>query len=657
MRRNFPLITGLALSLASGAGAGVGVAAGPLLQETFGARTRAMGQAHVALADDVFGMAFNPAGLSQLRRAQAVVQYGPDVLDHTLGFIGFGVPLTPSQAAGLSYSQFDAGEIELFDVNGNPTRTVSAQSDQLLHIGYAFASKSLPLGLPGILHVGAAGKYMRSVLAEEMIGSALAFDLGLLYRRQFSGGSTASIGAALANSGQGVRYSGGRSSGGARDPLPRTSRVGLSMEQSVLRYDYVSLAFELKEVAVEDVFETAFGMEYLHRGLLALRMGYRAGVDAGAMSTGLGLRRGSIEFDYAVSLLGGLGNLHKVSLSYAFDIPWVNSRSATSGRDNAFSLFILTRGIEKATSEGRLFDAMDDTQNMLQLFRGDRVAIALKREIVQAVEKLKRGDGGAVRQPYAMAHVYYYSREWAKASEWLQQAVEREPENTEVRKFLLMARKRNQETREFINLKRDARIAHLYELAHRAMEESELEKAEKILDEILSLTSYEPAVQLRGKVLEAKAAPLRMEPAQPLPGIPGSIEPPVEISPTGSNPPSPLSSTTDSAVSPSSREFDPPPSTGAVIPSTGTARAPEPVPGTIVAQPQPMDGRSADAQSVADKKAQALVLFFAAIRDYSRGQLPRSIATLKKARELDPSSRDIQSTLSRAEQELSDSHE
>src|SRR5258708_6063811 len=84
--------------------AGTGLTAGPLLEESFGGRPMAMGQAYVAVADDLFGMAFNPAGLSQIDRAQLAAQYASDVVDIKKGYFGLALPLPRSQTLAVSYA-------------------------------------------------------------------------------------------------------------------------------------------------------------------------------------------------------------------------------------------------------------------------------------------------------------------------------------------------------------------------------------------------------------------------------------------------------------------------------------------------------------------------------------------------------------------------
>lgn len=571
-------VKSLALALAAlAAGTAVqaaGTASGQFLQETFGGRPQAMGQAYAALADDIFGMVFNPAGLSRREeKAQAAFQYGPGIADNKSGFLGLAMPLSRSHALGLSLAVFDAGTIDVFDSQGNLNRSVSAESDQLIHLGYSYARRELPARLPGALHLGVGAKFLRSVLGEEVQAQTIAMDLGLLYVNDFSQKRRGSLGISIANIGPGLKYSGGKASGGVSDPLPRTVRTGLGYSQAVSRRDRMTVSFELDQVTGEDSAVAALGLEYLHHGLVALRLGYRRGDDLGSLSFGTGILWQNLSLDYSMGLSQTFGNLHKVSLGYSFNIPWVEPL-----KPPPTPLDKLSKEIEADIAAGRYFYAQDKVLKMIDLFPNEMAGHKYQDQISAWIAANIQSGMEQPRFHYAYGHQTYYHNDWEQSMDHLSSALRREPQNAEIREYLDIAKKKLQGIREEEKLKKAARISYLYDLAYKAYQAKDYDKSLKILTEILRIASYDPAIELMKTIKEAQRKK-----------VPAALAPP-----------------------------PPPP------PKRETAKAME--------------------------------LYYKAIRRYSEGDLEGTIEILKAARELDKENLDIQSTLTRAEQEWKEAH-
>lgn len=494
--------------------AGQGTTSGELLQETFGGRPRAMGQAYAALSDDVFGLAYNPAGLSQLSKAQVAAEYSSDIVDEKLGFFGFAMPLTSNQALGLNFSFLDAGKADIFDSNGTVTRTVAVQSDQLVHLGYSYALRKLPFSLRGNLHLGAGAKFLRSTVAEELKAQTLAADLGLMYARALPGHALGRLGLSLANLGRGLNYRGGKASGSQTDPLPRLLRAGASYQKSLPRSDALTASFELDREQESGLATPSVGFEYLHRGLLGLRLGYRRERSVQPLSFGFGINWKGVGFDYSLSLLQVFGNVHRLSLSYSFNIPWVESR----GVSGEAPIELLSREIQGDIAKGRYFYAMENVQKFLALFPKDSLALGYRDQIRAWVHAAFQEGVQNPRYAYAGGHSAFYDRNWERAAERLRKALVREPKNQEIGEFLELAEKKVKEQRELEKLKRDARISYLFELANKAHLAGEYDKALKIFDEILRISQYEPALKLRKEIeRQLKKGPPPKAPAKKAP--------------------------------------------------------------------------------------------------------------------------------------------
>lgn len=564
-----------------------GTTSGTFLEESFGERPRAMGQAYVAVSDDIFGLAYNPAGLSQLHKAQVAAEYAPDILDQKMGFFGLAMPLTQNHVLGLTFSFLDAGTIEISDADGNVVRSAKAQSDQLFHIGYGYAWRKLPFSLRGNLHLGAGAKLLRSSIVDEVKAQTFAADLGALYARALPGLGLGRLGFSISNIGPGLRYSGGKASGGESDPLSRTMRIGASYQKSLPRSDSLTVSAELDRRPQNQTTTPSFGLEYLHHGLLAFRVGYRKEADAQPISLGFGINWRDIGVDYSLSLLQTFGNLHRISLSYSFQIPWVEPKNLPG--EAPFEL--LSRQLEKDIAEGRYFHAQENVLKLLDLFPNNSAVLKYNEDIQGWVLSTFRQGILAPRFQYANAHAAYYEKNWPMAAERLRLALQAEPNNEEIQRFLEVAEGKVKELRELEKLKKDARISYLFELANKAYLAGNYEKAIKIFDEILRISNYQPAIRLRQDIeRQLKKAPAK-KPAVPV-------------------------------------------------------RAPAPAKGQAPPAPAVPPVRQAE-------KAEGL--YFSAIRKYSEGDLAATISILKEAKKLDPESQEIQSTLQRAEKEWEES--
>ncbi len=130
----------------------------------------------------------------------------------------------------------------------------------------------------------------------------------------------------LQNLGLPAKYTGeGIEGGSGGDPLPLTVKLGVSysIEGGVLTSDMTWPS--------DNKIVIGFGTEYWYRNLLAIRLGYKyqgamdfneLGTDLNGLHLGAGLRRkvGSADMgvDYAFSLKGALGDLHRITLVVGF---------------------------------------------------------------------------------------------------------------------------------------------------------------------------------------------------------------------------------------------------------------------------------------------------------------------------------------------------
>jgi len=97
------------------------------------------------------------------------------------------------------------------------------------------------------------------------------------------------------------------------DPLPLTLRAGAAYAtQLAASHELTLLADGLKPNDRD--FALHVGAEYAYAGLLAVRIGYKAGYDIEGLTAGLGLRWSVLELDYAFGLVQELTSTHRITL-------------------------------------------------------------------------------------------------------------------------------------------------------------------------------------------------------------------------------------------------------------------------------------------------------------------------------------------------------
>ncbi len=299
--------------------AGPGTSSAAFLKLGFGARALGMGESFVAMADDVSGIHYNPAGLAYPASFSSP-GYRPYEVFMSQSFHIQDIRLTQMAFArrpfGISMTYLTLGDIE-------------ARTSETAAPDGSFGASDMCLGLSygrkfGGLGLGVTGKYIRETIGTYS-ATAYAADLGALYRfsRPFS------IGVGLANIGTGLKFVEESS------PLPLVLRTGVTYGLSKSFPHALSIGMDF---ARDSDPVLRLGFEYAAFGPFNLRAGYRtfSSVQRGAVlgkalgSTGSGLsefygmfmgagfnsKLGSL--DYAIMPYGELGNAHRFSASLRF---------------------------------------------------------------------------------------------------------------------------------------------------------------------------------------------------------------------------------------------------------------------------------------------------------------------------------------------------
>jgi hypothetical protein len=269
---------------------------------TLGAGARALGMAgaSLGLGEDAGAAAWNPAALGWVNGTEAALSHAglPDRSLQEWGVVGGRLGATQTRWAVSGLYQGD-GSIEGRDATGAPTGTFSVSS---MALGATLAQQ-----VGGRATLGVGVKAVRENIASAT-GTGLTFDAGLMVRAGAFG-----IGVAAQNLGGRMAF------GASTYPFPTTYGVGVGFSHAATGV----------RVALDANFPDAYhrdlraGAEWLYRGALALRAGYRhelgsSGDPLSGPSFGLGASHRGTWLDYGYLLTGHGSGQHRMGLRFRF---------------------------------------------------------------------------------------------------------------------------------------------------------------------------------------------------------------------------------------------------------------------------------------------------------------------------------------------------
>jgi opacity protein-like surface antigen len=324
-----------------------GTTAANFLEIGYGAAGNSLGDAYVSLSNDVSAIYWNPAGLAQMSRSEAMFVTQPWIagINTTFGAVGIVVPSFGT--IGASIILMDYGEMDETTVNmPEGTGEKFNARDMAINLSYA-------RNLTEWFSVGASGKYITSTISHES-ASAFACDLGVLIKTNFFSPAHGNehglnIGMSISNYGTTLKYEGldlltpidvdPNSAGNYQNApgrlstqeweLPLIFRIGVSvtpiltdMHEIVLSADALHPNNNSESVNVG----AQYSLTFPSFGKLFLRGGYKGlfmeDSQYGA-SYGVGLQLNimsnqSIKVEYAYRSIGILGGVQSMGVSLLF---------------------------------------------------------------------------------------------------------------------------------------------------------------------------------------------------------------------------------------------------------------------------------------------------------------------------------------------------
>ncbi len=305
------------LPLAGQAAKGAGLAGSPLLAKPVGARPLALGGSYVALTDDALAGLWNPGGLAYLSSAEASLTYQREPGEVTYAYLIYGQPILPGQSLGVSLGALKTADVDFVDPSGTPG-SVPGQSDWLLAASYGAsvmpffgAADSSRLSMSG----GVTLKYLYTTLGRDTSDGVFSVDAGIMLRLPvIIQQSPLRLGAAWQNAGARVKL------GSVVDPVASPIRFGLAQSVRESAQTWTTLSVDTVKLVSREKMELHMGAEQMWKPRegagIALRAGYRSGVDLRGVNGGIGVLWRSLALDYSIAQLGNLGMVQLVSLGY-----------------------------------------------------------------------------------------------------------------------------------------------------------------------------------------------------------------------------------------------------------------------------------------------------------------------------------------------------
>lgn len=300
-----------------------------------GARPGALGGTFTSIADDVFGMFWNPSGLAKINYPEIGIMYENTYADVSRHFLGYAYPISKySGTLGFSLSYIAYPTIEATDIYG--IKKEVKDKDYAISLGYG-------IYFYNNLSFGVVLKYINTALAEKQTdGYAVDFGMSLTpFLKNFG------LGVAVQNMGPKLGYN------GTYYDLPTVTRIGINYRLQIYNVSIIPMVDVFKYID-EDLRFNA-GLEITPKTKIftpADRFFLRGGFSSSAKKVGPGISigggyryNGYFDIDYAFIPLEEIyGVNHKISLSMKFGKEF---KLAKAEREGALATFASIRNIIK----------------------------------------------------------------------------------------------------------------------------------------------------------------------------------------------------------------------------------------------------------------------------------------------------------------------
>lgn len=324
----------LLLLLATTASAGhskMGSAGAQFLKIGVGSRYQGTGEASVALANDVYAMFWNPAGLVEVENSAVSFTNVNWLLDVDLNYFGYARNFEDIGVFGISASVLTMGDQEITTLD-QQDGTGDYYSAVSFAVGMTYARQ-----LTDRFAFGGSLKYVGERI-HRLNASTFAFDFGTLL---YTGFRSLRMGMSITNMGPDLQFSGpdldvgydetggdgantaiGASIKSTPYDLPMMFRLGLAYDFVVASNSDLTVSAEMKHPN-DSHRQGSFGAEWQYDEMFFLRGGYKFNANEEGLSFGGGLVTNvsgetDLLIDYAWQDFGRLQSTHRFSVGFNF---------------------------------------------------------------------------------------------------------------------------------------------------------------------------------------------------------------------------------------------------------------------------------------------------------------------------------------------------
>lgn len=431
----------------------------PLFRFGAGARAIGVGNAMAAMPVDATAIVWNPGGLDNLERKNAVMFYANLFGGTKYHFVGYAHPAMDLGTFGVAWLHLDVGDIRYTDTAGADDGIGVHAQDQFL-VSY---SKKLPFSLS----LGGALKLDRISFTDVDPASAVSLDFGLFYKPELTGfGEDLAIGFAIQN-----LIEPRLKLKTASDSLPRAFRAGAVKPLRVGgEGNLVNLFLGYQSGARGSKSLMQFGGEYIYQNRAMLRLG----MNGGSPAYGGGVVYQNFQIDYALGKFSSdaegevFGAQHRVSMTMQLGKSKQELLDARRRKEEARIAESIAReqrlkdqaAFAKAMEDGRIyFDKGDFFQAQIafndatRTFPGDedgqiwakkaqekfneqqRVA-AEERERLAATRAKRESDSLFVESQIELGMKYFNAGDFGEAVRQWEVGLNRAPKNTRLQELI-----------------------------------------------------------------------------------------------------------------------------------------------------------------------------------------------------------------------------
>ena len=283
-----------------------------------GARSAAMADAFVAVADDATALMHNPAGLVQFQENQVHFSHTSWLVDLQHEYAGAVIRLSGFDAVGVSFTALHTADMEITtETQPFGTGRYFSYGDMALGLSYARA-------LTTQFSFGATLRYVEETI-DVLKTRAVMLDLGTFYRTGL--GSTrfsvvvSNFGGNVSPAGTVTRQGQAPVSSFQEFSPPTLFKIGFAFEPYEDELHRITTSIQLNHPN-DNSENVALGAEYAWNSLFFVRAGYKFNVDEEGLTAGAGIAApvgiGRARFDYAFAQFAHLNSVHRVSLTLGF---------------------------------------------------------------------------------------------------------------------------------------------------------------------------------------------------------------------------------------------------------------------------------------------------------------------------------------------------